>query len=461
MKATTCFLVMCIFMLTVPLKADLDVFDVCTAGGDQKEPDIDGDWVVWQDERNGASNRDIYGYTLAEPNEIEICTASSDQHYATVSGGTVVWQDERDGQRDIYAFDLLNRQPLDLPNMPRNDDVYQQYPDISGDTIVYRNRPGGTYNLFAYDIPVAASAQITTTSTIPSNHVVDGNIVAWMEGNRVYYQDISAAAAERVNESAYGQWYPAVSGSLIVWAEDRGTGTGLDLYGFDANTPGDGDFPVFVEAGEQNRPAICGNIVVWQDRPDGRSDYDIRGLDLTGGSPFPIDTTIKNDQYPAICGRTVVWQRNNTDWDIVGSIIPSTTEIDVLSPDGDEQVLAGSAMTIAWQLTDGNPPALVDVEYSTNNGAGWVTIETDIPFGDTYAWQPVADVNSVACRIRVSAAGDPSVSDVSEPFTIFRCSADLTADVTGDCFVGLEDFAELTAQWLACGNPYDENWCFN
>jgi hypothetical protein len=31
-----------------------------------------------------------------------------------------------------------------------------------------------------------------------------------------------------------------------------------------------------------------------------------------------------------------------------------------------------------------------------------------------------------------------------------------TSNLTGDCFVGLDDFA---AQWLFCGNPFDAEWC--
>lgn len=446
------------------LKADLDVFDICTAVEDQVEPDIDGNWIVWHDARNGPF--DIYGYTLAEPNEIEVCTAGSDQRFVKVSGSIAVWQDERNGQRDIYAFNLLNRQPLDLPNIPRNDNVSQYYPDISGDTIVYRDRPDGTYNLFAYDIPSAASTQVSDASSTPTNYAIDGTLVVWMElvgsVQQVFYRDINTGdPAELVSESDYNQWYPAVSGNVIIWEEDRGTGTGKDLYGFDVSRPGDGDFPVCVIAGEQNRPDVSGNLVVWQDETKGVDDYDIWGMDLTTGGPFPIATDTQNDQNPTVSGRIVVWQRDNSDSDIVGAMIPSTTVLNVVLPEGGEEILAGTALTIDWQLVEGDEPAFVDLAFSPDNGANWETIDTDVPFDDIYVWYTEKDANSVTCRIRVSAAGDPSISAVSEAFTIFRCSADLTADVTGDCFVGIDDFAELAAQWLTCGHPYDENWCFN
>ena len=108
-----------------------------------------------------------------------------------------------------------------------------------------------------------------------------------------------------MTEDTYGQWYPAVSGNLIVWAEDKGAATGMDLYGFDISDPNRGTFSVYVGAGEQNCPAISGNLVVWQDKPDEQTDYDIwADMDLTGGGPFPIVTGTINDQNPAISGRT-------------------------------------------------------------------------------------------------------------------------------------------------------------
>lgn len=471
MKAVIYCMMASLFMLTTSLKADLEVWDVCTVSADQVDPDIDGDWIVWQDARNGTANNDIYGYTLAEPNEVAICTASGNQKYAAVSGNIAVWQDERSSQRDIYAFDLLARADLDLPNMPRTDSLSQRYPDISGEVIVYRHEPGGSYNLYTYDMTSQAPSLMHTSSQSPLNFAIDGDLVVWMEQADSVYQifmkDFSQAdPAVRISETTYGQWFPAVSGTTIVWAENRGTETGMDLYGFDAANPGAGEFVVYSGSGEQNRPSISGTLVVWQDQPDGQSDCDIRGLDLSGGGPFEIATGTDDDQKPAISGRTVVWQRDNTDWDIVRAEIPApqvAAEILVTLPQEGQMVLASRPMEIAWQWVDGPAPDAVEIAFSSDDGQTWpVSVASDIPFeSGSYWWDSVADVNSLQCRISVTATDDASVTDTSERFTVFQCDKDLTADVTGDCFVGLDDFAEMAAQWLTCGNPHDETWCFD
>ncbi|RKY06463.1 MAG: hypothetical protein DRP56_07360, partial [Planctomycetota bacterium] len=70
------------------------------------------------------------------------------------------------------------------------------------------------------------------------------------------------------------------------------------------------------------------------------------------------------------------------------------------------------------------------------------------------------DVNSVECFIQIIDAAASGTWDMSDnPFTVFQCEESLTADLTGDCFVDIDDFAEFAYQWLDCGNPHDETWC--
>jgi beta propeller repeat protein len=52
-----------------------EAFPICIAAGDQFDPAISGDTVVWYDGRNG--NADIYGYDLSAHSEFPICTLAS------------------------------------------------------------------------------------------------------------------------------------------------------------------------------------------------------------------------------------------------------------------------------------------------------------------------------------------------------------------------------------------------
>ena len=79
-------------------------FAVASNEAEQMNPDIDGNIVVWQDNRNG--NWDIYGYNLTTRREFQITAESHDQTNPAISGNIVVWEDSRNGNLQIFAMIL-------------------------------------------------------------------------------------------------------------------------------------------------------------------------------------------------------------------------------------------------------------------------------------------------------------------------------------------------------------------
>ncbi len=558
MKVFSLALMMVVLMVTSIAQADYTInrFPVCEATGDQTVPDIDGDWIIWQDGRD--DDGDIYGYTLAESLEIEICTDSGTaQRTPVVSGNKVVWRDERNSQRDIYAFDLFLRTPLTEPNMPFEDGVYQQDPDISGNLTVYRH--DGTHkNIYVYDSDLNTNQSVSAASTHQYEPAIDGTLVAWIEIAgipQVYYRDVDiSTAVQTLGSGTFTQRYPAISDGVIVWEEDRGA-TGKDIYGYD---PGAGIFPICTAASDQEIPAISGSIVAWQDDGDGNGVYDIWAIDLAdmAAGCFEVSDGTGDNRYPAVSGNTIVWQRSGDIW---AAELLEPSSVTVTAPNGSEPpYLAASSMTISW--TDTGPVAEVLIEFSSDNGVNWTEVNT-VDNAGSYLWDPIADVdsenclirvtntndvtaidqsnatfviyqipdlitvtdpnggeqflagsemeihwtsvgdvndvkimfsdndgdvwqdvvlstpnngefiwdandvpadaNSIQCIIHISDVADSSTWDVSDdPFIVFQCDTALTADLTGDCFVDIADFAEFAYQWLLCGNPYDEDWCF-
>ncbi|HBG26734.1 MAG: hypothetical protein A2Y10_01310 [Planctomycetes bacterium GWF2_41_51] len=122
--------------------------------------------------------------------------------------------------------------------------------------------------------------------------------------------------------------------------------------------------------------------------------------------------------------------------------------INLLAPNGGENLIARSDYDISWGTT--GTIDYVNISYSTNNGSNWTEIDT-VPNNGAYTWM-VADVNSNNCRLRVSDAGLTNVNDVSDnQFRIYQCR--LYYDLNDDCLVDFKDFAELTSEWLMCGDP--------
>jgi hypothetical protein len=88
----------------------------------------------------------------------------------------------------------------------------------------------------------------------------------------------------------------------------------------------------------------------------------------------------------------------------------------VTSPNGGETWSGGDVHNITWipEGFDGD----VKIEYSTNGGTDWISIDDDTDNDGTYSW-PVPSTPSTECRVRVSDAADGDPSDMSDDdFTI-------------------------------------------
>lgn len=85
-----------------------------TMPGDQVNPAVDGGIVVYQDNRSGHLDEngewtgewDLYLLDLNTGVEVPLCTEPGDQVNPRISGDVIVWQDNRDGDWDIYAAAL-------------------------------------------------------------------------------------------------------------------------------------------------------------------------------------------------------------------------------------------------------------------------------------------------------------------------------------------------------------------
>jgi hypothetical protein len=139
-------------------------------------------------------------------------------------------------------------------------------------------------------------------------------------------------------------------------------------------------------------------------------------------------------------------------------VIEGIPALQISEPNDGEFLLAGSTYTINWEdyRSDGNCPGSYLLDYSSNNGQNWITLDSNsITDTCSYDWV-VPSINSEECLIRVLDATDPNIYDTSDgTFTIYECT--LTTDLTGDCMVGFADLATLALDWLKCGNPFDPN----
>ncbi len=86
----------------------------------------------------------------------------------------------------------------------------------------------------------------------------------------------------------------------------------------------------------------------------------------------------------------------------------------VISPNGGEAWGVATTQEITWLSENfGKAKANVKIEYSTNSGGNWITVESSVPDTGSYSWL-VPDTPSENCRVKVSDAADGEPYDISD-----------------------------------------------
>ena len=122
-------------------------------------------------------------------------------------------------------------------------------------------------------------------------------------------------------------------------------------------------------------------------------------------------------------------------------------QLAILAPNGGESWSAGTAQQIKWS---GSGVTSVKIEYSSDNGINWNTINSSTPSTGSYSWDPVPNINSTQCLVRISDAVNGTPSAVSSaPFAINPVkSLRIIKPVAGDTWTaGVPD----TIKWVSSG----------
>jgi len=213
---------------------------ICDAPGAQINPDIYGQYVVWEDHRN--TNSCIYLYDRLSEVTTLLTNVPSNQIQPAIYGNTIVWVDYRNGNADIYAYDIASSTVFPLCT----NDFDQLKPDVFGNIVVWEDYRNGNANVFALNM-----------------------------SNGVEFV---------VNESKWPQLVPRVSDSWIVWEDWRSEQGESDIYGYDLSSCT--TKMIYSEEMDQMSPAVFRNRIVWMD------DQDEFWAIYAG---FPVDNFIIND----------------------------------------------------------------------------------------------------------------------------------------------------------------------
>ena len=298
---------------------------ITTNKSSQDNPDIYGDRIVWQDNRNG--NWDIYMYDLSTHKEIQITTNKSSQYSPEVYKDRIVWVDERNGSPDIYLQNLTSKKQTRITTSGK---AYN--PKIDGNRIVWVDgRNGGSLNeynslvgnwdIYMYDISTGKETQITTNESNQRHPDIFGDRIVWKDDRNMdwehlpqnmpfYMYNLSTSVETPIYTSGYYVWDgPSIYGDRIVWMEE-GPSTNYVIYTYDLSTSTeteiiDSNYDIH-SYGYDSQPAIYGSIIVLV-YSAGSSNQDIYMYDLSTSTETRITTNESYKRGPAIYGNRIVW----------------------------------------------------------------------------------------------------------------------------------------------------------
>ena len=236
-------------------------------------PDISGNRIVWQDNRSGAP--DIWLYDTATGNETRITDAPGGQVVPAIDGDTVVWLDNRAGPAGgIYAMNLTTRTAVRVSSGPVQGNPLIVSPDVSGGTIVWADGSGGNYTVFAVR-DAAEPVALANDSALQGFPAVASDRVVWSEirngSASLVVHNLTTGEEERVWGRPPGMAvYPDIAGDLVVWQNATGQDTD-DIYLLDLAA--EKTLQVTDDDALQLLPRVSGSRVVWMDNRSG--DWDI------------------------------------------------------------------------------------------------------------------------------------------------------------------------------------------
>lgn len=352
-----------IWLLLPPAQAIVaapgDLVYICTAGGAQEHPDIDGNRVAWEDSRLG---RYIYCSDTHGGGEQRITNEDldhADQRNPSISGDVIAWQDRRHGNWEIYLFSRSGGE-----RRITNSTTNQQMPVVCRDHIAWYDTRRGYLDICLYNIETGRETYLDCSPVTEWRPAISEEYVVWEEasgGGDIWAYNIRTGKKRQITRDDARQTYPAISGSLIAWEDYRNGESDIYIFDLDAGR----EQRITDSPAAQVSPAISGDLLAWEDKRDGIWEIYICDLSMSAEVQMSLAPTGREQVYPAVSGNRIVWQSGrNSQSDIYGflytrerlpvaefSAEPIAGAVPLLVSFTD--LSSGDPETRAWDLGDG------------------------------------------------------------------------------------------------------------
>lgn len=372
-----------------------------------------------------------------------------------IKDGLVVWESKVAGYYQIFVYNIFD----DVVFQATSGSFDHREPAVSNNRVVFRYKDSGDSILHIAAVTIngnQAGAPVTVCNAANGQYLpaISENTVLWhdsrnysVSGRDIYMYNFLSGQEALICAAPYDQKAPFISGDIAVWQDYRNSspasnGTdNSDIYAFSISKQT--ELAVCTRQGNQFSARCCGNLITWVDESAGFEGVYV--ADIASFSQYPVVVGAQQGRLAALSADLMVWYDGS---DLNALNLPIDTDIKIVSPVAGGSFYAGKYNTIQWE--NSQPQLPVDIKFSPDGGQSWQTIASGLSDTLQYSWL-TGEQTTDSAVITVSYTDIEHIIYGSGVFSIVVCDKELTADISGDCFVGVEDLAVLASQWMKSG----------
>jgi len=389
------------------------VFAVSTGPGDQTDPHVSGDWVVYTDFSSGGGQVRYHNLVTNVDAQIPGMAGTTDS-LSEIDGTTVVFVRFGLGAHSIWTFDIAaGGAPVELdPHAASN----RRETGVGGRTVAWQDfgfSSLSTPEIVVYDLDTHVATRLTTDSLYDRDPAVspDGNHVTWTKctsvagGCEVWAASRSGGTwtTAALTSSGAAPSLPDTNGSVVVYGRDAGVNdTDIAWQPVTGGTEQQLALPSI-----QQNPSISGNAMVLESYdPNAASpNFDMYAYDMTHDRLYrltdtPEDESLSDVSLAADGTATVVFSRREVTGDdnvyaerlVLPGLAPASTTAATVQPpiksDGSSVFTAKRgvipvkfALTVDGVPTCNLPPATITVARVTGS-TSQTLITSDVEIAD-------------------------------------------------------------------------------
>jgi hypothetical protein len=322
------------------------VVPVATIAGDQTDPHLSGDWVVYTDFTSGEfGGGRIHYHNLVTGSDAMIPNADGADSLSDISGTTVVYTHFDGSKHAIYSFDVAaGAAPVELDPQPASN---RRVAAVGNRTVVWQDfgfSALASPEIVVYDLDTHAMTRLTDDGSYDRDPQVsaDGNTVTWakctsLAGGCEVWDAVrtgSTWTAGPLTSGGTESSLPDTNGAVVVYNRALGSNESDIIWQAVGGGP---EHQLTLPATQQN-PSISGGVVTFEsyDPTASTPNFDIYAYDLATDRLFkltgtPFDESL-NDVWAAPDGTvTTAWSRRDATGDdnvyAETLTLPSTTAL--------------------------------------------------------------------------------------------------------------------------------------